>query len=1108
MPIANRPGLTAVSYRTGTYATFFETMVARLSNLSIGTGEFDSAGNEITVRPLDRLTTRAQSDPAIALLDAWAVVGDVLTFYDERIAQEGYLRTASERRSVLELARLIGYAPRPGVSATAYLAYTIDEDRSVTPPKGMEVVIPAGSRAQSVPEPNELPQTFETAEPLRARTQWNKLQPRMSVPQTPESISSGELWLKGTATNLKPSDAIITEFEIGLETGAKITRTPWRVAAVEPQVLNDRTKITLRSWLNPQQAITSVVLAAEGHAANTISGAKADEARAALATLSERTAALSNDPIGLATIIETETLPKLQKLHASTNSRARKLEPWLREMAGEFTTIHANLLSAGAGSVANSSPKPGQIDPLFKALTRAPATLPPTPAQLGRTLDTAFKTGGDVFTRALAKFQPRLAGVLGPAVANASVAEPARIKVYALRSIASFFGHNAPAQPIFKENGEVQTFTEPTLANTWRALAVDSKDLRTIALDAEYPQIQPKSLMLIDRPEFGIRNESMVPAAQTIVDVENVASATLAGLGISAKVTEVTIVPTAPEWIPTSDKIIRRAKDDTGLLRGTRIYAQSELLALADLPITDRICDAAIELDGLYDGLETGRWVILAGERADVFDNNCKPIPGIHSAELGMILSVSHGVRPNEEVSAEQPKIDAVSNPAASLDAPLPESVKTGYGQTTVTPRPSLPGDKIHTFLTLSTEPAYCYVRETLTIYGNVVKATHGETRREVLGSGDASKPLQSFTLRQPPLTFVPAPTAAGAASTLVVRVNEVQWHEADSLAGLSPNDRQFITKTDDESKTTVVFGNGARGARPPTGRDNIIAVYRNGIGRAGNVKPNQISQLGTRPLGVKEVINPLRASGGADREARDQIRRNAPLGILALDRLVSVQDYADFARTFAGIGKASATRLSDGTREIICLTIAGADDIPIDQNSDLYKNLVQALRDLGDPHLIIELKVRELRALLINAQVAVLPDYAWEFVEPKIRAALLDTFSFERRELGQDVTTSEVISAIQRVPGVAFVDLDVLTAISEAEVQDELLKSLAGAQPAKNGPSTFVSSLAKTKPRLCVEPARTDFAAANFKDRIRAAQLAVLSAALPETLLLTEAPL
>ena len=62
------------------------------------------------------------------MLDAWAAVADVLTFYQERIANEGYLRTATERRSVLELARLVGYQPRPGVASSVYLAYTLDDN--------------------------------------------------------------------------------------------------------------------------------------------------------------------------------------------------------------------------------------------------------------------------------------------------------------------------------------------------------------------------------------------------------------------------------------------------------------------------------------------------------------------------------------------------------------------------------------------------------------------------------------------------------------------------------------------------------------------------------------------------------------------------------------------------------------------------------------------------------------------------------------------------------------------------------------------------------------------------------------------------------------------
>src|SRR5947209_5234606 len=81
---ANRPGLHQLRYRAGTHATFLETMMARLSSLSLDLprDEFDEQGRQKfdRVYPLRNLRTRAENDPAIALLDAWAVLGAVLTF--------------------------------------------------------------------------------------------------------------------------------------------------------------------------------------------------------------------------------------------------------------------------------------------------------------------------------------------------------------------------------------------------------------------------------------------------------------------------------------------------------------------------------------------------------------------------------------------------------------------------------------------------------------------------------------------------------------------------------------------------------------------------------------------------------------------------------------------------------------------------------------------------------------------------------------------------------------------------------------------------------------------------------------------------------------------
>lgn len=228
----NRPGLSALSYRIGTHASFLETMKARLASKDFP--------------ELAELTARDSSDPSIALLDAWAAMADVLTFYQERIANEGYLRTATERRSVVELGRLTGYTMRPGVSASAFLAYTLDQHTEG------EVIIPAGSRAQSIPGPGELPQTFESSEDLKARAGWNNLRPRMTQPQTDVTIKNGtpdalikgpRVYFKGINTNLKPNDPLLINFDAD---NPNVIPELYYVKEVKPDAKADRTLVLLK----------------------------------------------------------------------------------------------------------------------------------------------------------------------------------------------------------------------------------------------------------------------------------------------------------------------------------------------------------------------------------------------------------------------------------------------------------------------------------------------------------------------------------------------------------------------------------------------------------------------------------------------------------------------------------------------------------------------------------------------------------------------------------------------------------------------------------------------------------------------------------------------
>ena len=163
--VFNRPGLSQVRYRVGTQVDFLRSALAALSD-----PEFSA---------LRSLTTRDTDDFTIALLDGWATLADVLTFYQERIANEFWLRTATERDSILRLAQLIGYRLKPGVAAETRLSFFLDE----TPGAPTEVPLEIGTKVQSVPGTNEKAQTFETVEEINARVEWNAIKPQTTKEQ-------------------------------------------------------------------------------------------------------------------------------------------------------------------------------------------------------------------------------------------------------------------------------------------------------------------------------------------------------------------------------------------------------------------------------------------------------------------------------------------------------------------------------------------------------------------------------------------------------------------------------------------------------------------------------------------------------------------------------------------------------------------------------------------------------------------------------------------------------------------------------------------------------------------------------------------------------------
>ncbi|WP_187436178.1 putative baseplate assembly protein [Bradyrhizobium hipponense] len=1047
MSTANRPGLSALGYRIGTYASFVEAMRAELS-------QFDLPG----------LKTREPGDPAIALLDAWAMVADVLTFYQERIANEGFLRTAVERRSVLELAILAGATLRPGVSASVNVAYTLDQNSAAT--------IPPGSRVQSLPAQNQLPQMFEVSDSLDARAAWNNLAPRLTRPQILDAKVQTMIYAAGLSTNLKPNDPLL------VITSDPIVRT---VAAVEPEPPQARTKITLFSHDAQKQPNMGNAVPPASRITNFV---------ALLEPLAKPPAALPAVPLDidrrlpLAFAPDSGTVPLMVRL----------LKPAARTQFFDALR-HATVAPPPGGSVHafrvkaapfghNAPLKPVTDEtgivigseewPLSDAVAIRVVISPKT--RRGR--DTG--AGADmeeVFGRphksvlvqiACGSEKASLSFDLPNATSTFQVGRWEVVATFDDRTFTLKFdefawsceirlpgestiltvdtnGQRAFEIPI-GHAAENATGGERLRVSTMHGLAIDREapiavkreapivphPWKVIDLDAAYDQIVPNSWVVID---FGKPRDFPEPRRPVITQVVDVHKVSVAKYGITGRVTRLHL---EDDWLDENDLML-------SAVRGVSVLAQSERLELAEAPIEAEVSGDTIELADFYGDLPIGRRLIVEGERTDI-----NATSGIKGAELVTVMGAE--VLPKD------------GDPA------------------------SYPGERVHSRLKLASPLGYRYKRGTVVIHGNVAAVTHGETKREVLGSGDASRATQRFTLRQGPVTHLASSTPNGTKSTLEVQVNGVLWTKVNSFTDAGPFDRCYITQTDETDKTTIIFGDGVNGMRLPTGQENVTASYRVGLGSEGNVSTGAISQLATRPFGVKAVASPLSASGGVDRDIIDQGKSNIPRATIAMDRLISVEDYAAFASLFGGVGKAAAIAVP-GHRPFVYLTVAG----PTWQDNKVsqHDNLRQALAQAGDPSILFRIDTCELMLLIVAARITVASGRTWSNVEPDIRAALIERFGYERRELGQSIALSELIAAIQGVPGVAAVNVNMFDSLcgSDVDLDSSLRQKLASLEAAPVASS------------IEVQPVRIDPATL----RPLPAQLAFLSAELSDTLILSE---
>ncbi len=251
-----------------------------------------------------------------------------------------------------------------------------------------------------------------------------------------------------------------------------------------------------------------------------------------------------------------------------------------------------------------------------------------------------------------------------------------------------------------------------------------------------------------------------------------------------------------------------------------------------------------------------------------------------------------------------------------------------------------------------------------------------------------------------------------------------VIWKEAGEFFSHGSNERIFLT-TQDAKGMALQFGDGVTGRRLATGRGNVTGTYRQGIGLAGNVSAGALRTLLDRPVGLKSVSNPGPASGGAEPESVSQTRSNAPNTVRTFGRIVSLQDFDDAAREFAGVGKAHASWAWNGVEQVVYLTVAGAGGTAITGRA--FDDLVADLNSRRDLNRALQVRSYSTIAVQITSTIFVSANYVPDKVLADANAAVAAYFSFENQQFGQPVHLSNVFAALQGVAGVVGADLTTL---------------------------------------------------------------------------------
>jgi hypothetical protein len=310
-------------------------------------------------------------------------------------------------------------------------------------------------------------------------------------------------------------------------------------------------------------------------------------------------------------------------------------------------------------------------------------------------------------------------------------------------------------------------------------------------------------------------------------------------------------------------------------------------------------------------------------------------------------------------------------------------------------------------------------------VNGNVqVTATHGVTFTEIIGTSTGLS-NQVFKLSKTPVVN----------NSVSITVGATAYTQVPYLIDYSGYDAVFSTYTNAAGITYAIFGDGISGSIPAN-TAVITATYSIGGGVVGNVSANTIKTILTNATAGLTVLNTTygsstddgSAKGGTDVESTDSIRLNSPLSFRALNRAVSLSDYAALA--VAG-GAAKASAVAEVYSSVTIFFVPYGDSGVLTDGvtpSTVFTNTIPTLNAYLTNKVPANTTITYQPASYANVQlfanITVQPKYNQTLTKLNVGLAVVNLFALDNVAFHDTIYLSDVFGAITSVPGVGSVQI------------------------------------------------------------------------------------